>query len=311
MNPHQMLSAIRRLDKALSGAGKSILDARPDDFNAAAATCRSDYGLEGSYRVGRQLQKRSPAFSTITASSRGLSSGPAPSGRPTNFDRIGSRARADARQANSLGTRACRARRGVPPRRASNGCDCRFRVRPSPGDAQPHLRAAPARRLRLRGGGRRERQAALRPALVSVEGRGARDALDPERVRAAGKGRAEAHPRLHRARPRACAQVHGRRGHPPGRRPGRSSRPRRLHQHEDPRHGHRSEGPCIATLRRNGFDVRAGHGNTAGRQAHNERQALSPRADRGRLSGGAPGGVPAGRSQIRPRIRPRAARAHR
>ena len=56
MNPHQMLSAIRRLDQALSGAGKSILDARPDDFNAAAATCRSDYSLEGSYRVGRQLQ---------------------------------------------------------------------------------------------------------------------------------------------------------------------------------------------------------------------------------------------------------------
>ena len=56
MNPQQMLTAIRRLDKAFSRAGKSILDVRPNDFNAAAAACRSAYSPEGSYRVGRQLE---------------------------------------------------------------------------------------------------------------------------------------------------------------------------------------------------------------------------------------------------------------
>ena len=46
MNPCHMLSGMRRLDKALCRAGKSIVEARPDDFNFAAATCRTDYSPE-------------------------------------------------------------------------------------------------------------------------------------------------------------------------------------------------------------------------------------------------------------------------
>ncbi len=88
MNPHQMLSAIRRLDKALSGAGRSILDARPDDFNAAAATCRSDYSLEGSYRVGQQLRAIAGFLDD-----HGLVARPlvwtSPIRRPTHFNHIG------------------------------------------------------------------------------------------------------------------------------------------------------------------------------------------------------------------------------
>ena len=53
---HHMLAAIRLLDKALSSAGKSIADARCDDFNAAAAACRSAYSPSTSYRVGRRLE---------------------------------------------------------------------------------------------------------------------------------------------------------------------------------------------------------------------------------------------------------------
>ena len=88
MNPHQMLTAIRRLDKALSGAGKSIADARPDDFNAAAATCRSDYSPENSYRVGQQLEAIAGFLDD-----HGLVARPlvwtCHIRRPTHFDRIG------------------------------------------------------------------------------------------------------------------------------------------------------------------------------------------------------------------------------
>ena len=88
MNPHQMLAAIRLLDKALSRAGKSIADARCDDFNVAAAACRSAYSLETSYRVGRQLEALSRFLDD-----HGLVAGPlawtCPIRRPTHFDRIG------------------------------------------------------------------------------------------------------------------------------------------------------------------------------------------------------------------------------
>ena len=56
MNPQQILSAVRHLDKALARTGKSIADALCDDFIVAAATCRSAYSRETAYRVGVQLQ---------------------------------------------------------------------------------------------------------------------------------------------------------------------------------------------------------------------------------------------------------------
>ncbi|MCY4481004.1 MAG: hypothetical protein OXB97_14045 [Rhodospirillales bacterium] len=88
MNPHQMLSAIRRLDQALSGAGKSILDVRPDDFNAAAATCRSDYSPESSYRVGQQLEAIAAFLDDHGLVGRSLV-WTSPIRRPTHFHRIG------------------------------------------------------------------------------------------------------------------------------------------------------------------------------------------------------------------------------
>ncbi len=56
MNPHQILSAMRHLDKALARAGKSIAGALCDDFNVAATACQSTYARETAYRVGRQLE---------------------------------------------------------------------------------------------------------------------------------------------------------------------------------------------------------------------------------------------------------------
>lgn len=56
MNPHQILAAVRHLDKALVRTGKSIADALCDDFTVAAAACRSTYSRETAYRVGRQLE---------------------------------------------------------------------------------------------------------------------------------------------------------------------------------------------------------------------------------------------------------------
>ena len=88
MNPHQILSAVRRLDEALSSAGKAVPDARPDDFNAAAATCRSDYSPESSYRVGRQLQAIAGFLDD-----HGLVARPlvwtCPIRKPTHFNHIG------------------------------------------------------------------------------------------------------------------------------------------------------------------------------------------------------------------------------
>ena len=88
MNPHQMLTAIRRLDGALSGTGKSILDARCDDFNAAAATCRSDYSPESSYRVGQKLEAIAGFLDD-----HGLVARPlvwtCPIRKPTHFNHIG------------------------------------------------------------------------------------------------------------------------------------------------------------------------------------------------------------------------------
>lgn len=56
MNPHQILSAMRHLDHALSRSGKSIADALCDDFNVAATACQSAYSRETAYRVGVRLQ---------------------------------------------------------------------------------------------------------------------------------------------------------------------------------------------------------------------------------------------------------------
>lgn len=88
MGPALMLSAIRHLDKALARAGKPAAAARADDFNAAAAACRSRYRRHTAYRVGRQLEAIA-AF----LDDHGLVARPLvwtnPIGRPTDFDRIG------------------------------------------------------------------------------------------------------------------------------------------------------------------------------------------------------------------------------
>ena len=120
MNPHQMLSAIRRLDQALSGAGKSILDARPDDFNAAAATCRSDYSPESSYRVGRQLQAIA-----VFLDDHGLVARPlvwtCPIRKPSARDRIG--APREERRARKLPSERALAALGEAYRRAEHPMD--------------------------------------------------------------------------------------------------------------------------------------------------------------------------------------------
>ena len=88
MNPHHMLSAMRHLDRALSRAGKPMADASCDDFNAAAAACRTAYSLETSYRVGRQLDAIARFLDHHGLVARSLA-WTCPIRRPTHFDRIG------------------------------------------------------------------------------------------------------------------------------------------------------------------------------------------------------------------------------
>ena len=88
MNPVLMLSAMRHLDKALSRSGKSIADARADDFNAAAAACRSRYSPQTAYRVGRQLEAIAGFLDDHRLVARPLV-WTNPIRRPTSFDRIG------------------------------------------------------------------------------------------------------------------------------------------------------------------------------------------------------------------------------
>ena len=88
MNPHQILSAIRHLDNALSTARKSIPDARFDDFMNAAAACRSAYSQETAYRVGRQLEAIARFLDDHKLVMRPLAWTCAIR-RPTSLDRIG------------------------------------------------------------------------------------------------------------------------------------------------------------------------------------------------------------------------------
>ena len=120
VSPHQMLSAIRRLDKALSGAGKSILDARPDDFNIAAAACRSAYGPSTSYRIGRQLEAIAGFLDDHGLVARPLVWA-CSIRRPTNFDRIG--AQHEERRARKLPSERALAALGEAYRRAEHPMD--------------------------------------------------------------------------------------------------------------------------------------------------------------------------------------------
>ena len=88
MNPALMLSAIRHLDKVLAQAGKPATDARADDFNAAAAACRSHYSPQTAYRVGRQLEAIAGFLGDHRLVARPLV-WTNPIRRPTGFDRIG------------------------------------------------------------------------------------------------------------------------------------------------------------------------------------------------------------------------------
>ena len=80
--------AIRLLDKALSKAGKSIADARCEDFNVAAAAGRSVYAQRTAYSAGRQLEEIARFLDV-----HGLVADPlawiCPIRRPTHFDWIG------------------------------------------------------------------------------------------------------------------------------------------------------------------------------------------------------------------------------
>ena len=82
------LSTIRLLDKALCRARKSIGDVRCDDFNVAAAASRSAYGQRTAYQTGRELEAIGRFLDD-----HGLVASPlawtCPIRRPTHFDWIG------------------------------------------------------------------------------------------------------------------------------------------------------------------------------------------------------------------------------
>ncbi len=120
INPHQHLSAIRHLDKALSRSGKSIADARCDDFNAAAAACRSRYSPQTAYRVGRQLEAIAGFLDDHRLVARPLVWTNSIR-RPTHFDRIG--APREERRARKLPSERAIAALGEAYRRARHPMD--------------------------------------------------------------------------------------------------------------------------------------------------------------------------------------------
>ena len=120
MNPGQMLSAIRLLDKALCRSGTSMVEARPDDFNFAAAACRSDYGGETAYRVGKQLEAIARFLDEHGFVARPLV-WTCPIRRPHGWDRIGPRA--ERRRARKLPSERAIAALGAAYRRARDPMD--------------------------------------------------------------------------------------------------------------------------------------------------------------------------------------------
>ena len=120
MEPGQMLSAMRLLDKALYRSGATVAEARPDDFNAAAAACRSHYGGETVYRVAKQLEAIARFLDE-----HGLVARPlvwvSPVRKPHPWDRIGRRA--ERHRARKLPSERAIAALGAAYRRARDPLD--------------------------------------------------------------------------------------------------------------------------------------------------------------------------------------------
>lgn len=120
MEPGQMLSAMRLLDKALCRSGATVVEARPDDLNAAAAACRSHYGGETAYRVAKQLEAIARFLDE-----HGLVARPlvwvSPIRKPHAWDRIGRRA--ERRRARKLPSERAIAALGAAYRRARDPMD--------------------------------------------------------------------------------------------------------------------------------------------------------------------------------------------
>ena len=120
MNPCHMLSAMRLLDKALCRSGASVAEARPDDFNFAAAACRSRYAHETAYRVGNRLQAIARLLDDHGFVARSLVWTCA-IGRPRGWDRIGRQA--ERRRARKLPSERAIAALGTAYRRARDPLD--------------------------------------------------------------------------------------------------------------------------------------------------------------------------------------------
>ncbi len=120
MSPGQMLLAIRLLDKALCRSGASVVEAHPDDFNFAAAACRSRYGGQTAYRVGNQLQAIARFLDDHGFVARPLV-WTCPIRKPHAWDRIGRRA--EHRRARKLPSERAIAALGTAYRRARDPLD--------------------------------------------------------------------------------------------------------------------------------------------------------------------------------------------
>lgn len=120
MNPHQMLSAIRCLDKALARAGRSVAAARAEDFHFATAACRARYSPETAYRVSKQLEHIARFIDK-----QGFAARPlvwiSPIRRPHAWHRIGRRA--ERRRARKLPSERAIAALGTAYRRAREPMD--------------------------------------------------------------------------------------------------------------------------------------------------------------------------------------------
>jgi len=120
MSPGQMLSAIRLLDEALRRSGASIVEVRPDDFNVAAAACRSHYAAQSAYRVGKELEAIAGFLDEHGFVERPLV-WISPIRKPHGWDRIGRRAQ--RRRARKLPSERAIAALGTAYRRARDPMD--------------------------------------------------------------------------------------------------------------------------------------------------------------------------------------------
>ena len=296
MNPHQILAAMRHLDKALARAGKSIADALCDDFTVAAAACQSTYSRETAYRVGVQLQAIARFLDDHELVAHPLAWS-CHIRRPTHFHHLG--AERDRRRERKLPSQRAIAALGEAYHRARDPMDViaasAYALLLATHSRISELHRLDAYDCEVETVENGERCYGLRwyPSKGGEpETRWVPTALVPLASEALQRLRETTEPARELARKYVAGEP--------------------VLPQDGPHDPHAREGyismetlgtvtnpnDVIATLHRNGFDVRWEYARRLGVPISHHREALPARADRGRLPGGTPKRVPAGRCEV-------------